>query len=860
MPRRLKNSKSSNGRNSMRPEWDDEEFTYPIGESSRPAYDPTQQFNQQFAQLSVEYNPPVKSSKRETPPDYINGFGTIVSVFANSATIIDEDWRIDFTPEDFCEETVTNIEKVLRVGMKVKYDGHLEEVRDDYDQFKAQCVVTLDIEDYRHVFSEMKEVELSMYSAPGYRLKENYSKDLEMKAYEAITNVFRELENDKMEWDTFQMAVGKEQLQNDELFKYIGDSEKKRRMFLETRNHLFYVEKNKIFLKNPLAFQIVSDLCTFILCRGGIFFTDKLYEYYSSDEFNIVLGSNPFDFEEFVKFLSSHPFVFAVFPDEALVSARRNLPDFDYFGFIKSNFPTILGSSGKPIGSRTSSSPKGISKLFWSEEELSEAERAELELYNSKFRAPSPRKTSPSKASSSRSFMDSTGFPEPGPSRTSEVSGKGQRRQFGSGWMKSSTPVPKTNSKDQTAEIQKFNEQYQMKINRFLTTRGKPSNQFGSSFMDAPKRKQEEHGSSETKKGRPEVSDKKQNVRSRDTRKRYQKPARKTEADSRIETIDNRPSELAPDTKQEEPKTSMLSGLEFIKMKKAELDEFLNNLTTSQSFGNLKDWNLREGLESTSVPTVTGRESKSEMVAQLKVQQQESGSKDKELRDFWDAYWTSSDLVNENRPRNPEPVSSTASTVTSRSASSIETLFKKYEQGGADMDTDLFLEMMRLKYPDAYRSVMQEKYDSGYQSRDPLRDDVMKLPKAPELLSDKAFNEELKRIKNQRDLDSPLSMTSLENEYASNFDLSSGIVARVVNLSSDLPETDSDDEFFKRMDRLKESQLKKDSRLEYRDSIQSAIDHISKRISKLQDSLNEVSNDLIEFKKLLRKLCRANNH
>lgn len=85
-------------------------------------------------------------------------------------------------------------------------------------------------------------------------------------------------------------------------------------------------------------------LASFLLRRGGATSIEALWEYFTSAEMpieireclGIVTESRGMAARnEFLNLIQSHPWVFALFPNRVFVSVRRNLPHYDYPGFIK---------------------------------------------------------------------------------------------------------------------------------------------------------------------------------------------------------------------------------------------------------------------------------------------------------------------------------------------------------------------------------------------------------------------------------------------------------------------------------------------------------------------------------------------
>ncbi|KAK6034181.1 hypothetical protein COOONC_28314 [Cooperia oncophora] len=174
---------------------------------------------------------------------------------------------------------------------------------------------------------------------------------------------------------------------DDELFRYVGTSSLKRRQFVERRTHLFRLTpEDNIALQNPAVYLCVLRLASYLLRRGGATAIQSLYDYFIGPEMapeireqigestviclTIAItrmaehGTEWYTFivvicvlgrQEFLNLVVGHPWIFALFPNRTYVSVRRNLPHYDYPGFIKQHFPdldVLRPSSARGYGPR----------------------------------------------------------------------------------------------------------------------------------------------------------------------------------------------------------------------------------------------------------------------------------------------------------------------------------------------------------------------------------------------------------------------------------------------------------------------------------------------------------------------------
>lgn len=118
---------------------------------------------------------------------------------------------------------------------------------------------------------------------------------------------------------------------------------------------------NYVISQYPAVYQAVYLLSSFLLRRGGATSIQSLFDYYmSSDLIQEIRDHNGDGRQDFLNLLTAHNWVFALFPNRTYVSVRRNLPNYDYCGFIKQHFPELdISRRQIPYGQ-----PRGIQRTM----------------------------------------------------------------------------------------------------------------------------------------------------------------------------------------------------------------------------------------------------------------------------------------------------------------------------------------------------------------------------------------------------------------------------------------------------------------------------------------------------------------
>uniref|UniRef100_A0A1I7TPK8 PX domain-containing protein n=1 Tax=Caenorhabditis tropicalis TaxID=1561998 RepID=A0A1I7TPK8_9PELO len=176
--------------------------------------------------------------------------------------------------------------------------------------------------------------------------KDSYVLKLETKAIPALLDLFSSQGRQKI--GISSTFLPESILSRDEdLLAYVGKCFTTRREFLRRRTYLFRVVKSEfIVLQHPYVYEAVYKLNSYLLRRGGVTSFDTLFDYYINGDIpKEVRDHNGKLRENLLAILNNHNYIFAMFPGDSYVSSRRNLPNFDYLGFLKKNFPEMLPQS-----------------------------------------------------------------------------------------------------------------------------------------------------------------------------------------------------------------------------------------------------------------------------------------------------------------------------------------------------------------------------------------------------------------------------------------------------------------------------------------------------------------------------------
>ncbi|CAJ0928689.1 unnamed protein product, partial [Mesorhabditis belari] len=272
------------------------------------------------------------------PPDSIKGFGSLTWLSSKAGLITCKDKMsqvISFQIKDFCDQQLTDLTSVLRVGFTLLFQAALSES----NEYIATLVSPLYGQEAETVFQNQGEVNLEKLSPSPPNSKDAYSCAEEARAIPALLGIFQRHSLPQIQLSSMHSHISS--CGDEELFRYVGSSSLKRRQFIERRTHLFKLNADDtISLQPPWIYSCVCRLASRLLRRGGATAIQSLYEYYCSQEMPTEIRESIGEGKpEFLGLIQAHPWIFALFPNRTYVSVRRNLPQFDYGVFIKQTFP-----------------------------------------------------------------------------------------------------------------------------------------------------------------------------------------------------------------------------------------------------------------------------------------------------------------------------------------------------------------------------------------------------------------------------------------------------------------------------------------------------------------------------------------
>ncbi|CAL2051891.1 unnamed protein product [Caenorhabditis brenneri] len=283
------------------------------------------------------------------PPQPVQGYGTLTWLSSKGGLITSADGKsISFQAKEFCDEALNDLSTVLRVGFTLKYNANHTEG----NQYTATQVAPVYGEEADQIFASDQEIDLEKENPTPPNSKDAYSLELELMSYEALLATF-----ERQNMHKIQLSSMHNQMSNngdEKLFRYVGTSSMKRRQFVERRTHVFCLQNDDtIHLQYPAVYQLIIMLSSYLLRRGGIASVQCLFNYYASDDIpKQIKDFIGFDRQVFVGLLQTHSFAFAVFPNRYYVSARRNLPKYDYIGFVNEFFPNVFVSQQRNVSSQ----------------------------------------------------------------------------------------------------------------------------------------------------------------------------------------------------------------------------------------------------------------------------------------------------------------------------------------------------------------------------------------------------------------------------------------------------------------------------------------------------------------------------
>lgn len=250
---------------------------------------------------------------------------------------------VSFQIKDFCDSGVTDLTQFLRVGFRLAFHA----IPNNSNEWIANYVSPISEQDLANgVTNDGQELNLESFEQYATNMplgkagKDTYSLEKEMRALSFLLTIFQKNSVHYIPLSNLHSRISNSGDQ--ELSRYIGSSSLKRRQFIEDRSYIFLMADNDVvYLQAPEIYQTVTLLAGFLLTHGGVTSSDLLFSFFNK------CGSIPVAIKEsiqnrkflsrqqFMQFLSRHPFAFAPFPSQYYVGVRRNLPFFDYATFFR---------------------------------------------------------------------------------------------------------------------------------------------------------------------------------------------------------------------------------------------------------------------------------------------------------------------------------------------------------------------------------------------------------------------------------------------------------------------------------------------------------------------------------------------
>ncbi|VDO35200.1 unnamed protein product [Haemonchus placei] len=257
----------------------------------------------------------------------IQGYGQLTWLSGKAGLITCKNKMvISFQIKDFCDQMLTDLTSVLRVGFTLSFQASLNET----NEYTATLVHPLYGPEAEQVFLNAPEVDLEKACPTPPNSKDAYSPVIEARAIPALLGIFQRHALTQIHLHS-QMS----NCADEELFRYVGTSSLKRRQFVERRTHLFRLtpEDNIALQVNTYLCPITVYLCvlrlaSYLLRRGGATAIQCLYDYFIGPEMAPEIREQIG--EKFLNLVVGHPWIFALFPNRTYVSVRRNLPHYDY--------------------------------------------------------------------------------------------------------------------------------------------------------------------------------------------------------------------------------------------------------------------------------------------------------------------------------------------------------------------------------------------------------------------------------------------------------------------------------------------------------------------------------------------------
>uniref|UniRef100_A0A914WNY0 Lin-66-like winged helix domain-containing protein n=1 Tax=Plectus sambesii TaxID=2011161 RepID=A0A914WNY0_9BILA len=294
------------------------------------------------------------------PNDMRGGIGVLTWLSSKAGLIrcSGDMGTVSFQLKDFCDQAVSDLTAVLRPGFTLKFQALSSGQRD----WIATFVAPVHGQSANLQFTSDEEVDLEAplgsETGPPQMPRDPYSMELELRAVPMLLQIFERQGLPQCQLSSFHCQISN--CGDDDLYRYVGTSSLKRRQFLERRTHLFHISASDLVSLQPAEiYATVLVLAKRLLCRGGACLMQELFDHFNSCpdiplEARELIGDGK---TNFLRFLESHPWIFAVFPSRVFVSIRRNLPTYDYAAFLNEHFSDCDLRQYSPLNaSRTTSS------------------------------------------------------------------------------------------------------------------------------------------------------------------------------------------------------------------------------------------------------------------------------------------------------------------------------------------------------------------------------------------------------------------------------------------------------------------------------------------------------------------------
>lgn len=311
-----------------------------------PSSNAAQPTNRPVAQDAAAVNRHFTSDRFPGAPNSsISGHGKLTWLSSRAGVITCDDGKsISFQNKEFTDQGVNELSSLLRVGFTLDFKASAGS-NAAVNQYMASRVKPIYGEESKRIFANEEEIDLEAHNPTIPYAKDQYSVALELRAIETLLRAFHRLGESKLALGAIHNHMSSYQIEDETIYRYVGTSSMKRRQWVQQRTHaLILYNDDTIELQHPSIYDAVVMMTSYLLRHGGVTSVQSMYEHFfiENDVDRSVRDAIAHKQCSFVDLLAAHPFAFALFPDKLFVSARRNLPDFDYQGFIRGNFSRML--------------------------------------------------------------------------------------------------------------------------------------------------------------------------------------------------------------------------------------------------------------------------------------------------------------------------------------------------------------------------------------------------------------------------------------------------------------------------------------------------------------------------------------